>query len=454
LRTCPFNVDHRIRGESQDRTVTDSFGWLSRVRTPVLVSYAAFVFIGVSAGAGGVLLLSQMNGYGVDRATIGITFFTGSAGYVFAGLSNGALMQRFGIRMALAVGGGAIAAAGLYIATRPPFAAFVAVQLVIGYGTGVLDSVLNTYIASLPGATALLNRLHAFFGVGALLGPVLAAWIVSFAPWTLVWLVLGVTCIPLTAGFLIAHPGPAPTWPAATPEPGAQAPEPGTQPAEPGTRTPEEPGSPAGRLLAAALRDPGVLCGTAMLAVYVGLEIGVGNWGFSYLVQARGLTGTLAGYVVSGYWLGLTAGRFLINPVAARTGLTTVRMMYVCLAGIIAAATLAWLVPTAATSSAALVLLGFFLGPVFPTTMAITPRLTTPRLVPTAIGILNAGALAGGAALPWLAGVIAQGTGIWTLLPFCMALGVLQLAVWRPLAARSRTDAPEPARDRRPISAD
>ncbi|MCW2930862.1 MAG: transporter [Actinomycetia bacterium] len=419
--------------------MTDSFGWLSRVRAPVLVSYAAFVFIGVYAGTGGVLLLSQMNGYGVDRATIGITFFTGSAGYVFAGLSNGALMQRFGIRMALAVGGGAFMLAGLYMATRPPFAAFVAVQLVIGYGTGVLESVLNTYIASLPGATALLNRLHAFFGVGALVGPVLAAWIVSFAPWTLVWLVLTVACVPLTAGFLIAHPGPAPTWPAIAAEPGTPAAEPGTQPADTGTRPAEEPGSPAGRLLAAALRDPGVLCGTAMLAVYVGLEIGVGNWGFSYLVQGRGLTGTLAGYAVSGYWLGLTAGRFLINPVAARAGLTTVRMMYVCLAGIIAAATLAWLAPTAGTSSAALVLLGFFLGPVFPTMMAITPRLTTPRLVPTAIGILNAGGLAGGAALPWLAGVIAQGTGIWTLLPFSIALGVLQLAVWRPLAARSRT---------------
>jgi fucose permease len=291
--------------------------------------------------------------------------------------------------------------------------------------------------------------------VGALLGPVLAAWIVGFAPWTLVWLVLAMTCIPLTAGFLIAYPGPAPTWPAtADPDPRAKAPAPGTQPADTGTPAANEPGSPARRLLAAALRDPGVLCGTAMLAVYVGLEIGVGNWGFSYLVQARGLTGTLAGSGVSGYWLGLTAGRFLINPIATRAGLTTVRMMYVCLVGIIAAATLAWLAPTATTSSAALVLLGFFLGPVFPTTMAITPRLTTPRLVPTAIGVLNAGGLAGGAVLPWLAGVIAQGTGIWTLLPFSIALALIQLAVWRPVAARSRVDAPDPAGDGRPVAAD
>jgi fucose permease len=411
--------------------VTDSFGRLSRVRAPVLLSYTAFVLVGVSAGVGGVLLLAQMSDYGVDRATIGTTFFTSAAGFVLAGLSNGALIQRFGIRMALAVGGSAYVLAGLYLATRPPFAVFVVVQLVTGYGTGVFESVLNTYLAALPGATTLLNRLHAFFGVGALLGPVLAAWIVGFASWTVVWLVLAVACIPLVFGFRMAYPAPAPAQ--AEAEPGSQAPEPGTNVAEAS-------GSSAGRLLVAALRDRGILCGTAMLAVYVGLEIGVGNWSFSYLVQARGLTGTLAGYSVSGYWLGLTVGRFLISPVAARTGVTTVGMMYACLAGITAAATLAWLSPTAATASAALVLLGFFLGPVFPTMMAIAPLLTTPRLAPTAIGVMNAGAIIGGAGLPWLAGVIAQGTGIWTLLPFTIALAVLQFAVWRPLAARIRPD--------------
>ena len=341
----------------------------------------------------------------------------GSAGFVLAGLTNGALMQRFGIRMALAVGGGAFVLAALYIATRPPFAAFAAVQLLIGYGTGVLESVLNTYITSMPSATSLLNRLHAFFGVGALLGPVLAAWIVSFDSWTVVWLILAATCVPLTAGFLVAYPGPAPTWPAAA------APKPGARPADTGTRAAEEPGSPAGRLLVATLRDPGVLCGAAMLAVYVGLEIGVGNWSFSYLVQARALTGTLAGYSVSGYWLGLTAIGVLISPVAARAGVTTGRMMYACLAGIIAAATLAWLAPTAATSSAALVLLGFFLGPVFPTMMAITPRLTTPRLVPTAIGVLNAAGIAAGPRCPgWPASSPrAPGSGRCCRSPSCSA---------------------------------
>jgi fucose permease len=386
-----------------------------QIRPPVLVSYAAFVLVGISAGASGVLLPSQMAGYGVNRATIGITFFAVSAGYVLAGLTNGTLLSRFGIRIALTAGGSAYILAGLYLASRPPFPAFVLAQIVIGCGLGVLESALNVYLAALPGATALLNRLHAFFGVGALIGPPMAAWILRFAAWTTVWLVLAVACVPLLAAFLLAYPRRQPTAPV---------------PEASGISPPGE-----GGMLGAALRDRGVQVGSVMLAVYVGLEISVGNWGFSYLVQARALPGTLAGYTISGYWLGLTLGRFLISPIATRAGVTPAGMIYACLGGITATIALAWLLPTA-PACVALGLLGFFLGPVFPTTMAVAPRLAQERLVPTAIGVMNAVSLIGGSVLPWLAGTLAQNSGMWVLLPFALALALAQFAAWRPIASR------------------
>jgi fucose permease len=388
-----------------------------RVRPAVLVSYATFVLVGINLAANGVLLPAQMASYGVDRATIGITFFTGSAGFVLGSMSTGMIVSRFGVRIALTTGGGAFMLAGLYLASRPPFAAFLLAQLVTGFGAGVLESVLNVYITRLPGATTLLNRLHAFFGVGALVGPPLAAWILGVASWTVVCLVLAVACIPLLAGFLLAYRGAE--QPAGEPPPPAPA------------------GTPARAtdrgLLGTALRDRGVQLGAMMLAVYVGLELSVGNWGFSYLVQARGLPHSLASYTVSGYWLGLTLGRFLISPIATRVGATTAAMIYTCLAGITVAATLAWVSPTA-PACVALGLLGFFLGPVFPTTMAIAPQLTQDRLVPTAIGVQNAVSAVGGSALPWLAGTITQDAGMWVLLPFAVVLALAQFAVWRPIA--------------------
>jgi fucose permease len=382
-------------------------------RAPVLLAYAAFVLVGLNAGVNGVLLAAQMGDYGVSRATIGLTFFTGSAGFVLAGITAGALIHRFGIRFGVATGGCGYALAALYAGTRPAFVALVVLQIAIGYGTGLLESVLNVELSALPGATTLLNRLHGFFGVGALLGPPLAAAIVAAASWPTVMLVLGAVAIPLTAGFLIVHP---PTGP---------------DPAEPGPQSPD----PEGRT-GLAVRQRGVLLGAALLTVYVGLEIGVGNWAFGYLVGARGQAAAVAGYVVSGYWFGLTAGRFLLSPIVTRLGFTAAGLMRICLAGVTLVTALTWLLPGTIAAAAGLVLLGFFLGPIFPTTMAIVPRLTSARLVPAAIGVMNAGSVVGGSAFPWLAGAIAGVAGVRTLLPFALALSLLQHVIWVPTARR------------------
>jgi Na+/H+ antiporter NhaC len=75
--------------------------------------------------------------------------------------------------------------------------------------------------------------------------------------------------------------------------------------------------------------------------------------------------------------------------------------------------------------------------------MAIVPQLTQPGLAPTAIGVINAASVVGDAALPWVAGAIAQSSGVWTLLPYMLTLAALQFAAWRPLARR--ISAPKPA---------
>jgi fucose permease len=377
---------------------------------PVVLAYVAFVLIGANAGVGGVLLLAQMRDYGVNEATIGITFLTGAAGFVIAGASAGALIHRFGTRVALVMASGGFVLTGLWIAARPSFVIFVVLQLVLGYFIGSMESVLNAYLTTLPNATALLNRLHAFFGVGALLGPILASWIVVIAAWPVVYLVIAVAGVPLAAGFLVTYPKAAPEIP-----------------------TPGQ-----GGLLGGALRQRGVLLGSALLAVYVGLEVSVGNWGYSFLVEARDQSAMVAGYVVSGYWLGLTLGRFLLGPLL---GSDIRRLMTTCMAGVVAAVLLSWLVPAGPVAAVGLFALGFFLGPIFPTAMAVAPQLTTARLVPTAIGVMNAGSVVGGAALPWLAGAVIQGVGVWTLLPFALLIALLQAAVWRPIALRLRKPA-------------
>lgn len=393
-------------------------------RLPIALAYLGFVFVGVSAGVGGVLLPAQIGDYRVDKATIGVTFFAFSAGYLLAGGAAGWLVHRFGSRMALVIGGGAVTLAGAYIATRAPFPAFVSVQLALGFGIGVLESVLNVYLSALPDATTLLNRLHGFFGVGALIGPAMAAYLLRGWPWTVVWLVLTVASGALVIGFFLSYPpgGLAGGDQAAARD--APAPDPPVRASSGRT------GQTGRTLLGAAVRTPAVLLGALFLAVYVGLESSVGNWGFSFVTGEYRQQAVLAGYTISGYWFGLTVGRFVISPIAKRVGLSPSGTSFVCLAGVTLCAVLIWLVPVVAVVVVFLVLLGFFLGPLFPTAMALVPVVTSARLVPTAIGVMNGVSLIGGAALPWLAGVLAQGAGLWTLFPFVVVLALWQAAIW------------------------
>jgi len=171
-----------------------------RTRASVVVAYVAFALTGISASVGAVVLPAQIVDYAIDRATIGITFFTFSAAFFLAGATTGWLMERCGTRLALLVGSGAYVVGALVIAARPSFAALVLLQLLTGYGTGVIESVLQAYLAGLPAQTARLNLLHGFFGVGALVGPVAATWVLERTQWTVVWLLLGLAVV---AGLLL-----------------------------------------------------------------------------------------------------------------------------------------------------------------------------------------------------------------------------------------------------------
>ncbi len=403
----------------------------TRSHTPsVVLAYVMFVFVGVSAGVGGVLIPAQIRDYDVDLATIGLTFFTSSAGFFLAGSSTGELMHRLGTRWSLVAGGSLYLLAAVATAARPPFVVFVAVQAVAGYGVGVLESVLNAHLSQLPQATTLLNRLHAFFGVGAFVAPALAARMLVTLEWTAVWWLLVALVVPLVVAAALVFPRGA-----SGPVSDDGAPDDVGRTGRLGDVVDDGPSRRPGVLLA-VLRERAVLLAAVFLTVYLGVEISVGTWAFTDLVERHGVAELGAGYAVSAYWLGLTVGRFVISPVATRLGLGVGRMMAACLAAVVATVALTWAAPTGAVAGAGLALLGFFLGPLFPTAMAVVPRLTSAPHVPTAIGAMNAVSVVGGSVLPWLAGALAGGIGIGALLPYVLALALVQLVVWRRVARR------------------
>jgi fucose permease len=390
-------------------------------RLRLALAFGGLVLIGLGGGASGVLIPYQMSDYHVDKVVVGLLFFAFSGGYVLSGIANGPLIHRLGTRGQLALGAAVYLATSLGIFLHPGFAVLVAATVALGFGGGIIDAGLNAYIASLPRHTVLLNVLHAFYGVGALLGPLLAAGLIHVhRPWQDTYLVLAACTVPLVVGFALTMPVRAAPVPDA-----AEAP------------------------LTLALRHPAVWLAALFLFLYVGVEITVGNWGFTLLTQGQGHSELLAGYIVSGYWLGLTAGRFLISSSTSRAGIGPVAMMYGCLLAVILAVVVTWWGPSAVVGALGFALLGFFLGPMFPTTIAVTPQLLPVRLVPAAIGLLIGASVVGGALFPFAAGALAQGFGLTALLPFMFVLAIAQAGGWwaiaRRLSARpAATPAPVP----------
>jgi fucose permease len=381
----------------------------------IVLAFAGFVLIGLNAGASGVLIPSQQTDYGINKVTIGLMFLSFSAGYVLSGLANGTLITRLGVRGHLTLGTGVFVITALVIGLHPPFAALVVVNVVAGLGCGILDAGFNAFASTLPGAQALLNYLHAFFGVGALLGPLIASRMLLWKfPWQDVYLVLAVVGVPILVGCLIFLPSRVPPAPVPANLTRSDAP------------------------LARVLRHPSVWIAAVFLCLYVGVEVSVGNWGYTFLTQGRHQGASLAGTVVSGYWLGLTLGRFLINLIASRVGMTLTAMMYYCLAGLLVFTILVWVGPGSLVAASGFWLIGFVLGPIFPTTVVVMPRLVPERLVPTAIGLLVGVSVAGGAVFPYIAGALLQGIGIDSLMPYLLVLGVLQLVGWWLISRRTR----------------
>ena len=395
-------------------------------RPPVLLAYATFVLIGIYSGSGGVLLVAQMSSYGVDRTTIGIMFFTGSAGFVLAGfqqrrpdsaprLPDGPGHRRRRLRDRQPLSG-----------HPAPLRGVLLVQLLLGYGTGVLESALNAYLAALPDARAQLNLLHAFFGVGALIGPVLAAWIVSMVSWTVVWLVLAAmpACRLSSGSGCSTRTGSAcSTRPPAAVRRARRAGLP-------------EPPAASRAACSAPCCGSGASCSARSSLRSTSASRSAWATGASATWCRRATCPGRSPGTRSAVLAGADRRPVRDQPDRGADRRHHRRMVYTCLIGVIAATMLAWLSPSAALASAALLLLGFFLGPIFPTTMAIVPQLTRAGLGPAAIGVLNAGAIIGGSALPWLAGIISQATGSGRCCPSPLALGALQFAAWRPLARR------------------
>jgi fucose permease len=404
----------RKPAEAQEKTAS-----MPLPRAQIALAFFAFIIVGANDGAFGVVLPSIQDHYHADKATIGLLFLASTVGYLFGSFNNGPLLEKLGRHRFLMLGTLALLIGTGIISFMPPFPFLLVGYLILGVGISLLDPGLNAYITSLPRSTALLNYLHAFYGVGAWLGPLLASLLLAqHLGWNgvyITWWSLGLLAL-VGFGWLFRNLN------------GQQEGEEGEEKA-------------TGNVLWMALRLRVVWFAALFLLFYVGAEVSLGNWSFSLLTEERHGDLLLSGGIVSGYWFGLTLGRVVLAHTGERIG--NRRLIELCLCGVALGLALIWFVPFQPVSAAGLLLVGFCLGPIFPTVIALMPGLVPSRLVPSAIGFLASLSAVGGSLCPWLAGNLAERLGLWTLLPFVIVLTGCMFCLWLGLSRKSVQEMPQ-----------
>lgn len=384
----------------------------------VILSFVAFIALGIPDGLLGVGWPSIRVEFGQPLGAITFLFASGSAGYFFSSVNTGRVVRVLGLGKGLILGALGIAAGTALVALSPWWWGLMPGFMLIGAGGGLLDAGFNVYAAHHFSAVT-MNWMHASYGIGATAGPpVMTAFLMRTGSWRPAY---GVTALFLVivAAVLLRNRQLFDTAGSAEHSPVDDR-ESGTLPAG----TVALPRSPS-RRRQAFMKWGGV----TVFFLYAGTEIATGQLSYTVLTEGRAVDPVRAGFWVSSFWLSLTAGRVLMGPVSHRVGGTPVlrwAFSTACVAALVFAAGFHPL-----SDGVALAVLGFALAPIFPLMVLHTPDRVGREEAHAVIGYQMAAATTGAVILAGGGGILGDLLGLVTIgyFVFALALGCTVLYV-------------------------
>jgi fucose permease len=324
-------------------------------------------------------------------------------------------MQALGVGRVLGISTGLVTIGILAYALTPGFWVMIPAALVIGVGSGAVDAGLNFYAADKFSVRA-MSWLHACFGIGAMLGPVIMATTLGLgAAWRWGYAVIAAVTLLLTFTFF-AH---AERFDDDIHRAGST-----------GQRPPLRAGAVA--------RMPLVWLQLAIFFVMTALEVIPSVWTTTLLIERFDLAQDRAGIWTGVYWGTQALGRIVL-PVLTRS-IRPARVMQVAPFGILLGSLLMVAAdPTA--YRAGIMVIAFSNATLFPMLMSLTPERLGRDAAVHAIGWQVSAATVGGALVPSLAGVVAQSAGL-VVIPLVMVAMAVMLILLEG-AFRIRADHPD-----------
>ena len=345
------------------------------------IIYIAFISLGLPdsmLGAAWPMMYADLN---VPISYAGFISMTVCGGTVVSSIMYSRLARRIptGIVTAVSVAMTALALMGFSFASSFPM--IIALAVILGLGAGAVDAGLNNYVAIHFKARA-MSFLHASWGIGTTVGPFLLSYLISIGlGWQEGYRILStvqfIICIMLFASL--------PLWKKA-------------ENAEKGDTTAPV---PEYRRFCKGAVIPAILAFFA----YCSMENTAMIWSATFLVEARGFSESLAAVSAGVLFWGMTAGRLFSGFISDRLG--DRKMLAIGETASLIAILLIAFIP-GKLSVAALFLLGFGFGPIYPSMIHQTPEYFGVERSSEIMGLEMASAYVGSMFMPPVFGLIGR----------------------------------------------
>ncbi|NCG23491.1 MAG: MFS transporter [Actinobacteria bacterium] len=382
----------------------------TRLAAPTLFALvlAVYAMLGLADGATGTAWPSIRDAFNRTDSSFGLIFVALSGGYMVAGIASGHIADRIGTVTTIIVGV-VVSTIGLgLLAVSATWWMVLAGFAGLGLGNGMGDASGNTWVALNFGPRH-MGMLHAAYGVGASIGPVLmSVLIVVFDWWRGSFAIIGI--IQLTVMVLLLRKRNYNTRHSAAEE---------------------------NEFLASRVAAPRrvTIELVTWFALYVGAEVAAGQWALTLLSEGRGYDHGLATALAAGYWIGMTAGRFGMAAFGNR--IDPERLLWeVSLIAVVASAFL-WSDPFG-VGGFAIPVIGLAFSVMFPLAMGRTPHYLGSERTSRVVGYQFAGSSIGATTLPALIGVLADTHGVGVAPPVILATVVAMTVLWGVIRRETR----------------
>ncbi|SDK43602.1 MFS transporter [Halanaerobium congolense] len=375
----------------------------------IALIYIAFISLGLPDGLLGVAWPEMRSSFSLPLDALGIILIGSTTGYLLSSFFNGFFIKKIGVAVLLAL---SCLATGLALIgyTLAPFWWLLPLLAVLaGMGAGAIDAGLNTYVEK-NFNEGLMQWLHASFGVGVTIGPIIMANAIKYSDsWRTGYIIVGTAQIMLALIFVLTLS----LWKDSKNKKQAEG--------EKDKQKKRE------EKMIDTLKHLPALLSILLFFIYTGIEMAIGHWTYTLFTESRGISTALAGFWVSVYWGSFTIGRILAGFLAYKF-LSRKITKYAAVLGLFGSILIAVNL-SQGLSLFGIAITGLAIAPIFPALISSTSYRVGKEHTTNTIGMQISAAGLGGALLPGLAGVLAQNISLEIIPIFITILFILFLTI-------------------------